>query len=92
MKTATAVLAVGATCLVLAASALAGGSLVANYGGKAAAPQVKVSAAGAQKSASASAPKGTLPFTGLDVGFVVAGGAVLLAAGVALRRGARSKS
>ena len=85
-------LAVVTTWLVLAATALAGGSLVSSYGGQASEPQVKVSAAGAQKSASASAPKGTLPFTGLDVGFVVAGGAVLLAAGVALRRGARSSS
>jgi hypothetical protein len=92
VKTAMAVLAIGVTCLVLAASALAEGSLVTSYGGKAAAPQVKVSAAAAQKSASATAPKGTLPFTGLDVGFVVAGGIVLLAAGAALRRGARSKS
>ena len=90
MKTATAVLAIGATWLVLAASAFAAeGSLVSGSGGQAAKPQVKVSGAAAQKSASA---KGTLPFTGLDVGFVVVGGAVLLGTGLALRRGARSKS
>lgn len=33
-----------------------------------------------------SASAGTLPFTGLDVGLVAAGGAVLLAAGLVVRR------
>ena len=91
MKKALALLATGLTSLVLVASALAGGSLVATYGGNATAPQVKVSSAQGQKSATAKASSGTLPFTGMDVGIVVAGGALLLAAGFALRRGARSK-
>lgn len=94
MKTALTVFAIGVTCLVLTASALAGGSLLSSYGGQGTAPQVKVSVAGAQNSAvakpAATKPSGgTLPFTGMDVGFVVGAGAVLLGAGLALRRGAR---
>jgi hypothetical protein len=89
VKTALAVCAIGIACLVLTASALAGGSLVSSYGGQGTAPQVKVAAASAQKSAAAKPSSGTLPFTGMDVGFVVAAGAVLLGAGLALRRGAR---
>jgi hypothetical protein len=93
VKTALTVFAIGVTCLVLTASALAGGSLLSSYGGQGTAPQVKVSTA-AQNSAAAkpAATKpsgGTLPFTGMDVGFVLAAGAVLLGAGLALRRGAR---
>jgi len=36
-------------------------------------------------------PKGGLPFTGLDLALMAAGGAVLLAAGTGLRRVARAK-
>jgi hypothetical protein len=98
VKTALTVFAIGVTCLALTASALAGGSLLSSYGGQGTTPQVKVSTA-AQNSAAAkpaaakpAATKpsgGTLPFTGMDVGFVLAAGAVLLGAGLALRRGAR---
>jgi hypothetical protein len=36
-------------------------------------------------------PKGGLPFTGLDLGLMAAGGALLLAAGTGLRRLGRAK-
>jgi hypothetical protein len=93
VKTALTVFAIGVTCLVLTASALAGGSLPSSYGGQGTAPQVKVSTAAqntaAAKPAATKPSGGTLPFTGMDVGFVLAAGAVLLGAGLALRRGAR---
>ena len=93
MKTALTVFAIGVTCLVLTASALAGGSLLSSYGGQGTTPQVKVSTAtqnsAAAKPAATKPSGGTLPFTGMDVGFVLAAGAVLLGAGLALRRGAR---
>ena len=45
-----------------------------------------------QVSAGAAAESGGLPFTGLDLGLLVAGGAVLVVAGAALRRAARRTS
>jgi hypothetical protein len=77
-----------AVALMLAATALAG-SGAAGYAGKAAGAQATVtkSTHGAVKGHSA----GTLPFTGLDLTFIVGGGVVLLLAGVGFRRAGRNK-
>lgn len=76
-----------------AGSALAGGSLVAGYGGEATTPQViTVSAVAPIKAQGTTPTKGSLPFTGMDVGFILAGGMVLLLSGAALRRGAKNQS
>jgi hypothetical protein len=80
------VLAVVLASLVLVPSALAaGGSAGKGYGGEGGNVQTQVSAGTAAKS-------GGLPFTGLDLGLLVAGGAVLVVAGAALRRAARRTS
>ena len=72
--------------LVLVPSALAaGGSAGKGYGGEGGNVQQQVSAGTA-------AEKAGLPFTGLDLGLLVAGGAVLVGAGAALRRAARRTS
>jgi hypothetical protein len=83
--------------LVLAGSALAGGSLVTSYGGQAQKSLVRASTAQAKpaqaqvKPAQAKA-SGALPFTGADIGVILASGAVLVLSGLALRRSARQKS
>lgn len=72
-----------AASLVLAPAALAsGGSAGKGYGGEGGNVQQQVGAAGAGE-------QGGLPFTGLDLGLLVAGGAVLVVAGAALRRAAK---
>lgn len=72
--------------LVLAPAALAGGgSAGKGYGGEGGNVQQQVSGAAGEKS-------GGLPFTGLDLGLLVAGGAVLVVAGAALRRAAKRPS
>jgi hypothetical protein len=87
--------------LVLAGSALAGGSLVTSYGGQAQKTLVKASSATnkAQAKPAQSQVKpaqakasGALPFTGADIGVILASGAILVLSGLALRRSARQKS
>jgi hypothetical protein len=103
VKKGFAFVAAALVTLVLAGSALAGGSLVSSYGGQAQQALVKTSSA--TKSAQAKqAPKqsqakpaqakasGTLPFTGTDVGMMLAAGGVLVLTGLVLRRTARQKS
>ena len=78
-----------AAALVLVGSALAQ-SGDQPYAGKAAGVQatvVKTKTAGATASNG-----GTLPFTGLDLTLIVAGGVALLVAGVALRRAGRNRA
>jgi hypothetical protein len=77
--------------LALAGTALAKGpgSLVSGYGGNAAEANTKVKGTAVARSAPA---KGTLPFTGFDIGIVVAGGVALLLVGATLRRTARKTS
>jgi len=70
--------------LVLAPSALAAGGAAGNgYGGSAGNVQNQV---GAGNTAGAS---GSLPFTGLDLALLVAGGATLLVLGAGMRRAAK---
>ena len=76
-------------CVVLAwapAALGAGGSAGDGYGG-AGNVQNEVS----QGAAPASASAGSLPFTGLDLALLVAGGAGLLVLGVSLRRAAAKR-
>lgn len=89
-----AFVAAALVALVLAGSALAGGSLVTSYGGQAQQALVKTSSATKSAKAKPAQAKasGTLPFTGVDVGVILAGGAVLVLTGLALRRTARHKS
>ena len=87
MKLRCLVLAVCAV-LVLAPTALAAGasgSAGQGYGGKAGEVQNEVS----QGPLSAVAGKSSLPFTGLDLGLLVAGGLSLLVVGAGLRRAAK---
>jgi len=67
--------------LALAPAALAAGSVKAGYGGGAGV-QDEVQAAGV-------AASGSLPFTGLDLALLVAGGLILLVMGMFLRRAAK---
>lgn len=94
MRGTIALLAVVVAC-VFASSALAGNSSTkTTYDTKGATVQKTL---GKQKTTPATtAPKvvksGTLPFTGLDLGFIVAGGLVLVATGVGLRRLTRQQT
>ena len=67
--------------LALAPAALAGGAVKAGYGGGAGV-QDEVQAAGATAG-------GSLPFTGLDLALLLAGGLILLVLGMFLRRAAK---
>jgi hypothetical protein len=84
--------AVFALSLVLAPAAFAGGgSAGGGYGGAGGNVQQQVGGsqgAGAGTLGSSSS-SGSLPFTGLDLGLLVAGGAVLLVVGATIRRAAR---
>lgn len=75
------------TALVFASVALAGGgsSLLNGYGGQ---ESLGSNISGTAKPSNT----GTLPFTGLDLLPIVAGGLALVFAGVALRRRAHRKS
>jgi hypothetical protein len=91
VKARVLVLATIVAALAFSAQAFAGGSLVATYGGPANTPQVKTQTAAAPVVSPDNA-SGTLPFTGLDVLPILAGGAILLLAGTALRRSSRKHS
>jgi hypothetical protein len=86
------ILALCALSLVLAPAALAagGGSAGGGYGGSAGNVQQQVNdgQAGAG-TLGTSGSSGSLPFTGLDLGLLVAGGAVLLVVGATIRRASR---
>ena len=74
--------------LVLAPTAFgagASGSAGQGYGGNAGEVQNQVS----QGAVHAAASQGTLPFTGLDLALLVAGGLALLVVGAGLRRAAK---
>jgi hypothetical protein len=88
MKRGTILFASIVGVLVSASVAVAGtGSSATGYGGAAGAVQSQVS------QASKGAVKGsTLPFTGLNLGLVVAGALTLFAVGFAMRRISRGKS
>ncbi len=94
MRKLTIQLVTALVALALAGSALAG-SLTSGYGGMAGTVQSQVKAAVA-KTAKPSGVKGqttgTLPFTGLDLSLIVAGGVVLLLAGMGLRRAGRNRA
>jgi hypothetical protein len=100
VKKGIAFVAAALVALVLAGSALAGGSLVSSYGGQAQQAIVKTSSAtkaaqakpAAQVKPAQAKASGALPFTGTDIGVILASGAVLVLSGLALRRGARQKS
>ena len=70
--------------LLLAPSALAaGGAAGSGYGGSAGSVQNQVG------DGNAAGASGSLPFTGLDLALLVAGGATLLFVGAGMRRAAR---
>lgn len=87
--------AVAVVALAFVATAL-GGSLTAGYAGLASGAQGAVKATVAQSrpavSKAAGKTTGTLPFTGLDLTVIVAGGFLLLLTGLGIRRAARAKS
>ena len=72
--------------LTTSAVALAQGPLVGAYGGKGGGTQGGVEGAGVAGST------GSLPFTGLDLAFVVVAAVALIGAGFVVRRGARSRA
>ena len=95
MNTLRYILLVCLTSLVLAPAALAssGGSAGQAYGGRAGTVQTQVGQGTAPVSGTfGTARSGGLPFTGLDLGLLVAGGAVLLVLGATLRRAAKRTS
>jgi hypothetical protein len=79
--------AVTAVALVLASGAAAGGSVVTGH--SATPPAAGKLASQAAPALKSSAGSGTLPFTGLDLAGFAGGGALLLGAGLVLRRSAR---
>jgi hypothetical protein len=99
MRGTIALLAVVVAC-AFASSALAGNSSTkTTYNTKGATVQKtigKVKSKHKTKPAAQTAPKvihsGTLPFTGLDLGFIVAGGLLLVATGASLRRLTRQQT
>jgi hypothetical protein len=95
MRGTIALLAVIVAC-VFASSALAGNSSTkTTYDTKGANVQ-KTLGKSKTKPVAKTTPKvvhtGTLPFTGLDLGFIVAGGLVLVAIGASLRRVSRQQT
>jgi hypothetical protein len=80
--------------LVLVPAAFgAGGSAGNGYGGGGGTVQNQVSGAqGVNGTLAASGSKGALPFTGLDLGLLVAGGLVLIAVGAGIRRTTRNRA
>lgn len=81
---ALAVVAVSAALMfAFAPAAMAGDSSVEGYGGKQGSTQSKVEPGSAKT-------RGSLPFTGLDLGLLVVGGAGLVLVGGYLRRLSRS--
>jgi hypothetical protein len=88
MRNLRLVLALCVLMLVLVPTAYAaGGSAGTGYGGVAG--NVQQQASGNVAGIGATASKGTLPFTGLDLALLVAGGTVLLVVGAGMRRAAR---
>jgi hypothetical protein len=86
------ILALCVLSLALVPTAFAsGGSAGGGYGGSAGNVQQQVNGSQGQGSGAlgTSGSSGTLPFTGLDLGLLVAGGAVLLVVGATIRRAAR---
>jgi hypothetical protein len=76
-----AILLVGVALLFASSSALAAGSSTC----QAYNPQLCSSVSSATGSGGPGSGSGTLPFTGVDVGLLVAGGIALVGAGVAVR-------
>lgn len=74
--------------LALVSVALGQSSSVQGYGGEGGGVSAGVGSGGGGGVASA----GSLPFTGLDVGFLVLAGAAVLALGLVLRRAGRSQA
>jgi hypothetical protein len=93
MKTISSVLLALVLCLALATTAFAQ-STVDGYNDAAGQVQSGVDGDGGAGPPSTSAPteasSGTLPFTGLDIALFAGGGAVLVLAGVGMRRLTRS--
>jgi len=89
----TIVSAILAAALILPAASLAQGSSVDGYGGSGGEVQSSLDSgsggsanSGGSASGSASASGGSLPFTGLDLGWMIGGGIVLIGAGIAMGR------
>jgi hypothetical protein len=86
------ILALCALSLLLVPAAFAaGGSAGGGYGGAGGNVQQQVNQGQGQGAGAlgSSGSSGSLPFTGLDLGLLVAGGAVLLVVGATIRRAAR---
>jgi len=82
VKRTVAIIAVMAVVLVVASTAMAGGSVVTGHGST----PPTASSLGTHKSSPTQVAAGTLPFTGIDLAAIAGGAVLLLAAGVALRR------
>jgi hypothetical protein len=78
--------------LVWVSLALAGDSAVSGYAGQAGGIEDQVETSAAVGTGGVVETGGALPFTGLDLGLLVAGGLLLLGAGLVMRRLGREKS
>lgn len=78
-------LVVGASLLVPGA-AMADGTQCSSQGQTYGSQSCQATSNALQSTATTSTASGTLPFTGLDVGLLVAGGGTLLGAGLIVRR------
>jgi hypothetical protein len=78
--------------LAFASAAYAGGGAAGQAYGPAGGEVQEGVSQGASPAAAAGGNSGGLPFTGLDLAFLVVGGATLLVAGTALRRAARRRA
>jgi hypothetical protein len=78
----------GAVLFVLAfaaPSAMAQGSSVETYGGQGG-KAIGLTSSPSDPGSGASSSSGSLPFTGLDIGYLIGGGLLLLAAGAVMAR------
>ncbi len=85
-------LGVAAYAILVSTALAASGSSVAGYGGEGGSTQIGLGGNGGEPPVPSESAGETLPFTGLDLGLLLAGALVLLLVGAGLRRLGRAQS